>query len=439
MLPAANLNLRGLYDTTVEFFALRSPSLSSTRDFEQEPTPDTGRRISCNRVSFLSSPQASMRRELDETRKELARSKLDASRAEERCRMLEKVLNETRELLRIKDAEIQRLTSGATPAVIERQNSAESSYSDLDEGFSQVDEEIAHKKGRDYFLTRTDGGWSGAQLLQLVNDLNSEILQFSASATELCKFERHHSKSSIGQATQEVSARMGQSVAQILSSRDHSQDPILVQLVLQGSIVACIKKALSAFCMGFPSKHDVIVSQIYSHIYVAMPQPTSSRWRALTHRHIHSMYPFMNDYALNELAESIYRWCSDVFCIAGSNTTDKASPASKDGLRSRFGDQIRRIAKTVSLIAQVTRQEIMSTNFEIVTAGPGDKFDTKKMSDAFGDYSPSTGAILVTTELGLRCTTRRDNQRDEVAEVETRLLLQPKVVLDSVLDFMDPR
>jgi len=303
---------------------------------------------------------------------------------------------------------------------------------------------LAQKRSSEYFLTRTDGGWSGAQVLQAVHDLNSEILQFSAAATELCKFERNSttSPSKLIQATHDVSSRVGQNAAHILSNRDHSQDPILVQIALQGCIVACIKKALSAFCMGFPSKHDTVLSQIYSHIYVAMPQPTSSRWRALTHRHIHNMYPYLNDYAVNDLAESIYRWSSDIFLISGCNISEKTSPASKDGLRARFGEQVRRIAKTVSLVAQVTRQEIMSTNFDIISVGPGDKFDPRRMSDAFGDYSTSRGAILATTELGLRCTTRRESRdatKEEDGEIETRLLLQPKVVLDSVLDILDPR
>lgn len=81
----------------------------------------------------------------------------------------------------------------------------------------------------------------------------------------------------------------------------------------------------------------------------------------------------------------------------------------------------------------------MSTNFDLVSAGHGDSFDDKRMLDVFGDYGTSRGAILATTELGLRCTTRKPNResgKEEDGLLETRLLLQPRVVLDSVLEFV---
>lgn len=503
MLPAANLHLSRLYDTTVEFFALRSPSVSrgqSPISPEREsrsltPVPDPvakltrecaslrekldaavrSRNNACPSHQTLESTLPSMRRELDDTKKELARTKLEVARVEERCRALERTLRETREVLKARDAELQRLRGGEqAPGTPQRRQSSDSDHEDVVEygdetvsheryeeglGSSPLEEEMAQKSSAEVFMTKTDA-WSGAQVLQAVHDLNSEILQFSATATELCKFQRNSASSpKFTQAMRDTAQRLGQNVANILSTRDHSQDPILVQLALQGCINACIDKTLQNFAIGLPSKHDGILAQIYSHIYVASkqpllepgssliklesdPQPTSSRWRALTHRHIHVMYPYLTDYAVNDLAESIYRWSSDLFIVAGCNTSDKACSVSREGLRARFGDQVRRIARTVSKLARLTREEIMSTNFNITAVGHGDKFDPRRMCDSFGDYGRSRGAILVTAELGLRCTTRRkakDSIKEEDGEIETRLLLQPKVVLDSVLDFIDPK
>lgn len=85
----------------------------------------------------------------------------------------------------------------------------------------------------------------------------------------------------------------------------------------------------------------------------------------------------------------------------------------------------------------------MSTNFEVIAVEWGEVFDTKLMSDAFGDYGTSRGSIITTTELGLRCTTRKSStdamRPEDEGVMERRILLQPKVVLESVLDVLDPK
>lgn len=184
-------------------------------------------------------------------------------------------------------------------------------------------------------------------------------------------------------------------------------------------------------------------NQYINNIYIVEPQPTSSKWRALTHRHIHAIYPTLADYAMNDLCDTILRWSSDIFIVAGCLSYETVSPTSRDGLRLRFGDQVRRISKSVTRLARVTREDIMSTCFDVITVNQNDAYDSNGMSDAFGDYVASEGPILATTELGLRCTTRLRGTEslgahDDVT-LEQRMLLQPKVVLESVLEVLDPR
>jgi len=181
------------------------------------------------------------------------------------------------------------------------------------------------------------------------------------------------------------------------------------------------------------------LSGIYSHMYIFEPQPSSSRWRALTHRYIHNIHPGLEEHAVNDLTETIFRWCSDVFLTSGCVNPDTTPTL----LRTQFGGQVQRIARAVCKLAQVTREEIMSTNFDVTAVDHGQAFDGQRMSDAFGDYGTSRGIVLCTTELGLRSTTRKGGREvGKMAEdgtIEGRLLLQPKVVLESVMDFLDPR
>ncbi|EGN98679.1 hypothetical protein SERLA73DRAFT_181260 [Serpula lacrymans var. lacrymans S7.3] len=534
MLPVANLHLKDLYDTTVEFFALRSPTFAFrafTSDYTDSSGPSTPRDLSpgpdharlakdgtslrerldaagvgrvhcpsscsCRYLGPSSTANSTIysmsRRELDAAKNELSRSQTEVAKLDDRCKILEKTLSETRDMLRTRDAEIEwlkkereKLLSGhCSRSMVERavpgdrRRSQESTHSRHSSGQAQdlsmqwienqgmmntsptngyhakkngeerssfsstTEEERAQAKSLETFLTKSDL-WSGAQVIQTVQDLNSEILQFAASATELCTFVKHPrvANPKPTQATNETTTRLGPTFCRILSTRDHTQDPMLVQLALQGCISICISRALSTFCLGYQSKTNTILAQIYSRMIQEEPQPMSSRWRALTHKHIHGLHPELEDYISNELTETIFRWSLDVFLISGSSNPQTV-PSSRENFKSRFGAQVRRIAKAVYKLAQVTREEIMSTNFEVIAVESGKAFDAQEVVDAFEDYGTSKGAVLCTTELGLRCSTRKSPNETGKPEgegcIERRCLLRPKVVLESVVEVLDPR
>ncbi|KAJ7773388.1 hypothetical protein B0H16DRAFT_1305100 [Mycena metata] len=287
-----------------------------------------------------------------------------------------------------------------------------------------LEEERAQMRGNEVFMSRIDS-MSGAQVVQFVNDLNSEIIQFAASAIELCTIDPTSPTSS--QAMQDTSARLGSKLAGLLSARErNSQDPTLVGLALQAGISAAIARSMSSFALGLPSKSDVILSHLYSHVFGSEPQPTSSRWRALTHKYVHALYPGLKEYSAEELRETICRWTSDILVAAGATQEG----TSRAWIRETFGDQIGRMVKAVARMAQICKEEIMSTNFDIVCPEPGQFFDERIMTDAFGEYGVSQGAILATTELGLRRMTRRGYP--DARTVEQQLLVRPKIILDSV-------
>lgn len=124
--------------------------------------------------------------------------------------------------------------------------------------------------------------------------------------------------------------------------------------------------------------------------------------------------------------------------------------------------QLRRIAEAVCKLARVTREEILSTSFEVISVESGGLFDEAGMLNAFRDHHEllangnghsngkvngkgEGGKILCTTELGLKCTTRKgksitlvDSDADLKEDLfEKRVLLPPKVVLDSAVDALE--
>ena len=133
------------------------------------------------------------------------------------------------------------------------------------------DEYIAHLQSFDIFMTKTDS-WSGAQVIQAVKDLNSEILQFSASLAELHYAIDANNRgnrpamnpNALSQVKQNTATRLGVPFMHLLSTRDHSQDSsMLVQFALQATLCSIIDRTLASFCVGFPAKYDALLSQLY--------------------------------------------------------------------------------------------------------------------------------------------------------------------------------
>lgn len=160
----------------------------------------------------------------------------------------------------------------------------------------------------------------------------------------------------------------------------------------------------------------------------------------MAHKHILELHPELGDYAVNEMTETIFRWSFDLFLICGS-TSPHSSPSSREAFRTRFGAQVKCISKSACRIARIIKEEIMSTSFEVVGADSGRAFDAQEMLDAFEDYGAPRGAVLCTTELGLRCSTRKASTEALGSQetVERRLLLRPKVILESAVDMLDQR
>ncbi|KAM6490565.1 hypothetical protein JOM56_013908 [Amanita muscaria] len=519
MLSFASVHLRNLYFSTLDYlqitsspvFALSNIPEHAATNFNNLREPSAAHVPALN-ISPTSLPPSQtsifMRRELEYTKSELAHTKNDVAILEDRCKMLERKLRDTRDILRTREAEVEKVRkerdrerkrsrSGSVPhyphdykadVAHSRHNSDTKPSSHHARSASSVRspassaatkakvaslptppalpsasssprppqsnastlgqaEERARLKSSEAYLTRTDS-WSGAQVLQALQDINAEIFQFAASATEVCAFSPAIVSARSGQAMHDTSTRLGPRFTRILAGRDHSQDPLLVQWALQGCVAVCMARALSAFCFGFPAEADNILSQIYRRMALAEPQPTSSKWRALTHRNIHAVYPTLDDYAVQKLTDTIIRWSADIFLVSGctsfndpssgnallstsppsfaspsssppnsrplstkpsfsslgshsshatssyapshASTTTSANPGIafiRESLKSHFGDLIRRLARSATKLATTLREEILSTSFEAVAVDHTQAYDAASMQDIMREHA----------------------------------------------------
>ncbi|TFY66802.1 hypothetical protein EVG20_g4287 [Dentipellis fragilis] len=515
MFPITNIHVKDNYETTIEFFALRTPhppaqgattsdrantddSASRGRiltpvqirsdkltrgrasrrrktDAGQSAERRTGSNGACSpqpRPDPPPSTVAAVRSELEATRNELARSQADATKLAERYRMLERTLKETTDALRAREKEVETLREEKEQLMADHRSRA--LPDDLRIPMAMVatmtptsipgvpipaadqsrqppvqrsalamtrEEDIAPVKGLEVFLTKTDS-WSGAQVIEAVQDLNSEILQLAAAATELSTVDRQIKvpRSRIVQATKETASGLGQKFAQILSARDHSHDLNLIQFGMQACITMYTARLLSVFCIGLPAMPNDLLTQVFQRMHATEPQATSSRWRSLTLQHIRALYPRLQENAINDFVDNIVRGCIDIFTLCYCTNTD-IPLTSKDALKARFGSQIRHIAHAACKVAHITKEETMSTNFEIVLAEQSKPFDQTTMINAFAGYDVAGGSVLATTELGLRCSTRKTAKLSSFGPVgeivERKTLLQPKVILETVAQLLD--
>lgn len=250
-----------------------------------------------------------------------AQLEADAMKLNERCKMLEKSLKDMQDILKTKDKEIEALKMERDRLVVERDQALERAKSRsprereqrLDRSSQRLSmnnsdgdgqllksnrnfepsrsrnptrrsedsssiphvpafchdaERIARARSRDVFLTKTDS-WSGAQVIQAVEDLNAEISHFAAAATETCAFARRGKTRGRAKGQDEITPWLGAPLARILATRDHAQDPIMVQLALQASIATCCARSLSLFCVGFPAKLDALLTRVLEHMHAS--------------------------------------------------------------------------------------------------------------------------------------------------------------------------
>ena len=91
-------------------------------------------------------------------------------------------------------------------------------------------------KGAQAFLTTADAH-SGAEVIALVDALNAEIMQTCAFISDSFDFARKSEHATeITEACGRISELMGPTMMHLLSTVQHSEDPLLVQIALQGAM-----------------------------------------------------------------------------------------------------------------------------------------------------------------------------------------------------------
>ncbi|KAI9512088.1 hypothetical protein F5148DRAFT_1166124 [Russula earlei] len=458
-----------------------SPSVSTERSPNDKPSHSPHP----PRLEHSNAILASIRSELDATRSELARSRSDAAKLAEKYRVLERALEEANNALRSRDKHIEDLKRERDYAMADRKSrpairdldrcltfdarrssgtrspSSRTAYdSDHDHELDDLslcksaspyrgrrnkslppdprtvppafNDDCPPLPGVEVFLNKTDS-WSGAQVIQAVQDLNSEIMQLSAGATESVTIRGRDkiSQGRINQATKGISSRLSASFARLLASRDHSEEPTLLQFGLQACVATCVARLFGVFCVGLPLMSNELFLQLHTRMHAVEPQATSARWRALTLAHLRALNPQLEEAAVHDFITQILRAWADVLILCGCSPSE----LNLDILRSRFGAKTERVIRSACALARILHEDIMSTNFEVILSQQGRTFDATCMINAFGTFGESSWrGVVPNRNLGYGAAAAGGLVE---GSVDSTMLLLPKVILEDVADVLD--
>lgn len=372
-----------------------------------------------------TATQQSLRREQDEKGKALSQNQ-----------RLTAELDGVRRQLESKNVELNNL-----------QSELQHSQTKHEELTTLLEARTRELKGAQVYLTKADT-LSGAEVIALIDALNVEILQTSAFISDSFDFARQATHADeIKDASTRISELMGSSLTNLLSTVLHSEDPLLVQIALQGATVEFARWIVMTWDFdGLQAEqplaeiyNDIRETGEFPHLHRITytddsiePQAVGGRWRALTRAHAQKV-------ALQEadLHATMVAHISDtlVLIIVTAGCTKSYEEAYRT-FTQKFGERISNIVKMASRLNKAMGEEVTSADLWPTNATSGEKFDGASLDNFETHAEDSEGkTILCTTALGLQRSEKV--VQGNLVEFKTTTLLKPKVALESIADALE--
>ncbi|EIW80578.1 hypothetical protein CONPUDRAFT_57412 [Coniophora puteana RWD-64-598 SS2] len=298
-------------------------------------------------------------------------------------------------------------------------------------------------KGSQAFLTKADS-LSGADVISLLGALNAEILQTAAFIADSFEFSFDKVQAREGGVAEMLDARtklqdvMGASLLDLLGRVKHQDDPTLIQIALQSSIVEFSRWMVSTWDYDVLQAEQPLM-EVYQNIRETENQAVAGRWRALTRAHAQKI-AFREDaqhstLLVTNLSEALVLVLVAAGCAGTYDETYKR-------IASAFGARISALVDMATRLNRAMGEEVTSADLWPAYIEFGTPFNGDDMRDMYAEDGDDANAqeseghvVLCTTELGLI--------RSEKAQVEgrpefsTTHLVKAKVALESVVDGME--
>ncbi|GJE96030.1 hypothetical protein PsYK624_122230 [Phanerochaete sordida] len=282
------------------------------------------------------------------------------------------------------------------------------------------------------FLTKGDAV-SDADVQRMVEKLNAEIYQLSASLTEAVvswggPADGEHLRASY----ERVLELIGAPIVHYMRAAAADGDCIWIQLGLQALLVVYASWLASRWHPGLePAQHDIL-ARLHASLFKNEPQSVSARWRALASRHICKLFVEEERYTL--VLKNILHDVEAILLLAGAQDVLHTS----GWVAQRFQARVQDVVVQAIAIQKTITQDIISSDFRIICPHSGSVFASEAMQDVDDcgrsrKRENSDGRkILCATELGLLRHERLSEEDGIPAETLERVVIKAKVALEGV-------
>lgn len=294
---------------------------------------------------------------------------------------------------------------------------------------SLLDSRTKELRSAEVFLTKADS-LSGADIISMLNSLNSEIYQTAALVAESYDFLP---KTEISEPDQDMTRMetdlrithiIGSRMVELLKSTHHHEDPTLLQIAFQVGMAAYSNKMISAWDFDDPAG-ERLLGWTYRRLRSQEEQTISGRWRALTRAYVRQTD---SGRASTCFVDALV----NILITAGAHEKRKEL---QDLVTSRYSQRINLIVKNVQAVRKAIGEDITSCDFTLLFVEQDKPYDPSQMEDSFGQgiLPDSKNPVLCTTDLGL---SRSAKMPGKVDEYQQTVMLRPKIVLRSGMDEM---
>ncbi|KAI0079323.1 hypothetical protein K474DRAFT_1640078 [Panus rudis PR-1116 ss-1] len=252
---------------------------------------------------------------------------------------------------------------------------------------------------------------SDGDVRRQLSRLNSEVFQTAALLAEEFKFHRSrldptHPK--IQPSVNRLQPLLGSDLLKLLGAILHDETPLAIQMAVQASMVAYMTRWINRW--NLPHVQGDVVNQCLRGIYEEIIQKEgfliARRWQALTRAH--SGEPDLRPDAAAFCQNTLEEYLLDILRVADAVGSEAEI---KDRLQS-LKERTTAVVEAAFILRDVMGGQVLSCEFEVVTARAEMSFNPTHMHVAYGKAEPQRtegGAVgqrllvLCPIQFGLRC------------------------------------
>ena len=347
--------------------------------------------------------------------------------------------------------------------VAQLQNTLRAVESDMTNARALLDTRGAELRDAQAFMTQVDDV-TDAEVLHIVNSINTLILQTAATITDMLPEyrigETDISASNHARTWLQAADAIPPIIDRALGRVGHNVDPGLVQVTLQGAMTTYAHRLCSTwdFHTEGSRAQGLSLADIYNGIkahgmipsispreLIVTPNSSeapsvSGRWRTLTRTHLKTLLD-PNGHTHQREAEARFMEYIVNVLLACSVQLDLQELRAQ--VKTKASESICDITQLALKFQRVTGAVIVSHDLQTTLVHPGTPFDSDTMVDE-GRDARGKGRRKVQIRSPVLCTTQLGVRREEVVQNAERgggrngtnetLLLKPHVLLETMLE-----